>query len=196
MVALVLPLTQNPDQLHLLNAKNDFEHEMVRGLKCGDQKALENLYKMYSGSLYGIISRIVKFDEVAEDILQDTFIKIWKSIDHYEASKGRLFTWMARLAKNSAIDHLRSKSQVNSSKNDSLGDLSIVVDRSHHTQYNPEIIGVKKLTEYLTPAQKEILELVYFQGYTQAEVADELSIPIGTVKTRIRLAILTLRTFF
>jgi RNA polymerase sigma factor (sigma-70 family) len=196
MIAPALSSSTSQDAIYLSDQKSDFESELVRGLKVGEQKALENLYKLYSGSLMGIIFRIVKTEEIAEDILQETFIKIWKSIGQYESTKGRLFTWMARLARNAAIDQLRSRSQINSLKNNSLDGISIEVDRSHHVSYNPEVIGVKQLTEFLTPAQKQILELIYFEGFTQAEVAEELHIPIGTVKTRIRLAMLTLRKCF
>ncbi|RZK52071.1 MAG: sigma-70 family RNA polymerase sigma factor, partial [Pedobacter sp.] len=155
------------------------------------------LYKMYAGSLMGIISRIVKFDEVAEDVLQDTFVKIWKSIAQYDSSKGRLFTWMANLAKNAAIDQVRSKNYVNSGKTDDLGDTKVdLIDRRNNVSFNAETIGVRQLMQYLKPDQKNILDLVYFEGYTQMEVAEHLNIPLGTVKTKIRLSILTLRKYF
>ncbi|MFD0941283.1 RNA polymerase sigma factor [Pedobacter boryungensis] len=176
---------------------NSTEVDLVNGLKTGDKQAVAQLYKMYSGSLLGIITRIVKFDEIAEDILQDTFIKVWKSIDQYDASKGRLFTWLANLAKNTAIDHLRSKSCTNSSKTDNLNEIPIVtLDRRNYTQFNTETIGIKQLIQQLKPEQKNILDLVYFEGYTHAEVSEKLNIPLGTVKTKIRLSILALRRSF
>jgi len=172
------------------------EQELVAGLKAGDTDAIDRLYKMYSSSLLGVISRLIKFDEIAEDVLQETFLKIWKSIGQYDMSKGRLFTWMSRLAKNTAIDQLRSRGQLNSNRNENFEDLGYELDCKHQSIYNPETIGVKKLLSQLTPAQKEIIDLIYFQGYTHLEVSEELNIPIGTVKTRIRLSMLTLRKFF
>jgi len=172
------------------------ENELVNDLVAGETKALEQLYASYSASLLGIISKIVKQDDVAEDVLQETFLKIWTSISQYDATKGRLFTWMARLAKNKAIDHLRSRGEVNSQRNEDIDLLSIEINQLYHTQYNPEHIGLKQLMKMLTPPQMLILEMVYFQGYTQSEAAEVLNIPVGTVKTRIRIAIKTLRAFF
>jgi RNA polymerase sigma factor (sigma-70 family) len=175
---------------------NTAERSLVASIKSGDQKTIATLYTMYSPALLGIISRIIKFDEIAEDVLQETFVKIWKSIDQYQESKGRLFTWMARLAKNTAIDHLRGRGYVNSLKNSDLDEVFLEVDRDNQIVYNPETIGLKKLTMNLCASQKAILDLIYFQGYSQSEVAEELNIPLGTVKTRLRMAIMTLRKYF
>jgi RNA polymerase sigma factor (sigma-70 family) len=175
---------------------NTAERSLVASIKSGDQKTIATLYTMYSPALLGIISRIIKFDEIAEDVLQETFLKIWKSIDQYQESKGRLFTWMARLAKNTAIDHLRGRGYVNSLKNSDLDEVFLEVDRDNQIVYNPETIGLKKLTMNLCASQKAILDLIYFQGYSQSEVAEELNIPLGTVKTRLRMAITKLRKYF
>lgn len=172
------------------------EQELIDALKAGKEDAIDRLYKMYSSSLLGIISKMIKFDEIAEDVLQDTFLKIWKSIGQYDGSKGRLFTWMAKLAKNTAIDQLRSRGQLNSARNENFDDFSYEVDNKHQLFYNPETIGLRKLLSKLTPSQKQIIDLIYFEGYTHNEAAEELNIPIGTVKTRLRLSMMTLRKFF
>ncbi|WP_113652859.1 RNA polymerase sigma factor [Pedobacter namyangjuensis] len=197
MIAYVLPFLINKKRTESPTLVYQPENFLVDGLKRGDKVAIDKLYKMYAGSLMGIISRIVKFDEVAEDVLQDTFVKIWKSIAQYDSSKGRLFTWMANLAKNAAIDQVRSKNYVNSSKTDDLGDTKVdLIDRRNNVSFNAETIGVRQLMQHLKPDQKNILDLVYFEGYTQMEVAEYLNIPLGTVKTKIRLSILTLRKYF
>ena len=188
--ALTLPQESPFIKVHLP------EQELVDGLKSGQKEAIERLYKMYSASLKGIISRVVKFDEIAEDVLQETFVKIWKSIGHYDMSKGRLFTWMSKLARNTAIDQLRSRGQLNSNRNDNFEDLIVELDSKHQCLYNPDVIGLKKLLNVLTPSQRQIVDLIYFNGYTHLEVAEELNIPIGTVKTKLRLSIITLRKFF
>jgi len=175
---------------------NNTERNLVYSIKSGDQKMMSTLYTMYSPALLGIISRIIKFDEIAEDVLQETFVKIWKSIDQYQESRGRLFTWMARLAKNTAIDHLRGRGYINSRKNSDLDEVFVEADKSNQMVYNPETIGLRKLTMNLCAPQKAILDLIYFQGYSQSEVAEELNIPLGTVKTRLRMAIATLRKYF
>ncbi len=186
------PVAQQNLVLHLVNA----EQNLIDGIKSGDQKVISKLYNMYSPALYGIISRIVKFDEIAEDVLQETFVKIWRSIDQYKESRGRLFTWMARLAKNTAIDHLRGRGYMNTAKNDDIEDASAEIDLKNQLLFNPETIGIRKLTTTLPISQRAILELVYFQGYSQSEAAEELNIPLGTVKTRLRMAITILRTYF
>jgi len=192
IAAYKLPAINDNLILHV----NSTERNLVASIKLGDQKTISSLYNMYSPALLGIISRIIKFDEIAEDVLQETFVKIWKSIDQYQESKGRLFTWMARLAKNTAIDHLRGRGYLNSCKNSDLDDVSVEVDLNNQLFYNPETIGLKKLTMNLCAPQKAILDLIYFQGYSQSEVAEELNIPLGTVKTRLRMAIATLRKCF
>ncbi|WP_133575290.1 RNA polymerase sigma factor [Pedobacter metabolipauper] len=186
----------NPDSNTEVNIPRPDESDLINGLKNGEELAYSKLYKMYAATLLGIICRIVKTEEIAEDVLQETFIKIGRSIGQYEPAKGRLFTWMARLARNSAIDHLRSRGNLNSNKNNDLDMVSNEVDSSYNTTYNPDTIGIKKLTYTLNDSQKQVLDLIYFEGYTHTEVAERLQIPIGTVKTRIRMAIQNLRKFF
>ena len=180
MIAIQLPNyteLQNP-VIPLLDA----EDELVNGLKkkCGLKFKL--LYKMYAPALMGIISRIVKTDVAAEDVLQETFIKIWNSIGGYDPARGRLFTWMATTARHTAIDHLRSRSQINEGRN--------------LEEINQETIGIQQLTSKLHPSEKELLDLIYFQGYTHSEAVETLSIPLGTLKTKVRRAINTLRQHF
>jgi RNA polymerase sigma factor (sigma-70 family) len=172
------------------------EEELVRLLTQQDRKAIEILYDNYSTALYGVIHRIVQSDEIAEDLLQETFVKIWKSFSMYNASKGRLFTWIMNIARNLAIDKVRSKDFVNSSKNQSLDNIVSFVEMQNNHAPNPDTIGVKELLEKLTPEQRSIIDLLYFKGYTQTEVAEKLNMPLGTVKTRTRLAINTLRKEF
>lgn len=151
---------------------------------------------MYSSSLYGIIYRVVQHQELAEDILQETFIKIWHSFTSFDPEKGRLFTWMVNIARNLSIDKIRSKDFRNNSKNQDLENTVNSIDEQRNTAINPEILGVKDLVDKLKPDQKTILDLIYFRGYTHVEAADELGIPLGTVKTRLRMGIITLRKYF
>ena len=194
MTAISLISTSAPNQLIL--HVNHAEINLVNSIRSGDERSLTILYKMYSPALLGIITRIVKNDEVALDVLQECFMKIWKSVEQYEETRGRFFTWMARLAKNHAIDYLRGRSYINSCKNHDIDDLYTEVDSRNNTSYNPETIGLRNLTAQLKGSQKVILDLIYFEGYTQTEVAEELNIPLGTVKTRLRMAIQILRGYF
>lgn len=196
MIALLLPLTHRPDLVPNQDRRSKFERDLVLALKAGEPASIEKLYKMYAPSLLGIISSVIKNDDIAEDVLQESFLKIWRSIGQYDPDKGRLFTWMARLSKNTAIDLLRSRGELNSARNEDVEGLIVEIDQLHYTNYNPDTLDLKKLLSLLTPIQMRILNLIYFEGYTQLEVAEELSIPVGTVKTRVRSAILMLRSFF
>jgi RNA polymerase sigma-70 factor (ECF subfamily) len=172
------------------------EEELVLALKNREKIAVEALYDMYSASLYGVISRIITDTATAEDVLQETFVKIWHSFASYSTEKGRLFTWMVNIARNLAIDKLRSKDYKNQNKNQELENNVTFIDEQRNTVYKPELMGIKDLVQTLKPDQKVILELVYFKGYTHVEAADELGIPLGTIKTRLRMAIQQLRKHF
>lgn len=165
-------------------------------LRRREKVAAEALYDMYSASLYGVILRIVNEETLAEDILQETFVKIWQSFSSYSADKGRLFTWMVNIARNLSIDKIRSKDFRNQNKNQDIENNVNLIDENRSAVYKPELLGIKELVNTLRPEQKSILELVYFKGYTHVEAADELGIPLGTVKTRLRMAILELRKHF
>ena len=172
------------------------EEELVLALRNREKIAIEALYDMYSASLFGVISRIIIDTATAEDLLQETFVKIWHSFSGYSTEKGRLFTWMVNIARNLAIDKLRSKDFKNQNKNQELENNVTFIDEQRNTVYKPELLGIKELVETLKPEQKLILDLVYFKGYTHVEAADELGIPLGTIKTRLRMAIQQLRKHF
>lgn len=172
------------------------EPALIEALQQRKAIGAEALYDMYSASLLGVIFKIVNDREIAEDVLQETLVKIWNSIHQYDATKGRLFTWMVNVARNLAIDKLRSKDFRNHSKNQDIENHVNAIDEQRNTIYKPELLGVKDLVEKLKPEQKKIVDLVYFQGYTHVEVSDELEIPLGTVKTRLRMGIMELRKYF
>jgi RNA polymerase sigma-70 factor (ECF subfamily) len=172
------------------------EEELVLALRQREKIAVEALYDMYSSSLFGVILRIVINTAVAEDVLQDTFVKIWNSFPSYSTEKGRLFTWMVNIARNLAIDKIRSKDYKNQGENQELENNVTFIDEQRNTVYEPELIGIKDIVDTLKPEQKSILDLVYFKGYTHVEAADELGVPLGTLKTRLRMAIMELRKHF
>ena len=181
----------------LLDASNPKllqEDELVSRLFKKDQVAFSYLYDNYSAALYGVVYRIVQEEESAEDVLQEAFLKIWNNFSQYDKTKGKLFTWIVNIARNLAIDFTRSKSFKNQQKNLDVDKIVSFIDSRRSTSFNPEQVGLKKLLDNLKPEQREILDLVYFNGYTQAEVAEELNIPLGTVKTRIRMALIQLRS--
>lgn len=190
-VSLLSYSTLSPKQKISLSEDN-----LIQALRNREKIAVEALYDMYSASLYGVILRIVIEQELAEDILQETFVKIWHSFQSYSADKGRLFTWMVNIARNLAIDKVRSKDFKNQGKNQELENNVTFIDEQRNTVYNPELLGIKDMVATLKPEQRAILDLVYFKGYTHVEAAEELDVPLGTIKTRLRMAIQQLRKHF
>jgi len=172
------------------------EEEIVSLLRDKNEKAIRYLFDHYSKALLGLVSRIVQNEAVAEEILQETFVKVWVNASSYDEKKGRLYTWMMNIARNLAIDKTRSSEFKQSAKTQTLEKSVDTINKSKQEVFNPDTIDVKALTDKLRPEQKELIDLVYFFGYTQAEAAEKLRMPLGTVKTRIRTAIKELRTYF
>ena len=178
------------------SATHNSEEELVSLLKSKDARAYSLLYDSYSGALFGVISKVVNAEEIAEDILQEVFIKIWKNIDFYDASKGRLFTWMLNIARNASIDYSRSKQSKIDGKLQHLENSRYEVNQSNVLQNNTDVIGIKEQVAKLKEDHRVLIDLLYFGGYTQEDAAKELNIPLGTVKTRVRAAIVKLKETF
>jgi len=136
---------------------------------------------------------VVKNEDIAEEVLQDVFLKIWDKIDVYDASKGKLFTWMLNIARNQAIDKTRSKEISKGRKTDDIDNLVVRIDRAEYSEQQVEAIGLKEVLIKLNDDQRFVIEKLYLEGYTQSEVAREFDIPLGTVKTRTRMAMIELR---
>lgn len=178
-----------------LKTKNHIEEtDLVAGLQRHEHSFLEYLYDHYSGTLYSIILRIVRKEEVAQEVLHDAFIKIWDKIGSYDSSKGKLFTWLLNVTRNLAIDRTRSKEISQLRKTDDIDLLVNKIDKQEQSFSEVESIGIKEVLQRLPEEQKFIVEQLYLKGYTQSEVAEEFNIPLGTVKTRLRLAMTELRT--
>jgi RNA polymerase sigma-70 factor, ECF subfamily len=168
-------------------------NQLITRLQQQDRAAVGELYDAYGGALFGVVLRIVHSRELAEQVLQDTFVKVWRNCSNYDASKGRLFTWLLNIARNTAIDVTRSAHFQQSWKTDSLDNL---VHKPGGDSINPDHLGLKEVVNTLDEKYRSLIELVYFKGYTQEEVAEETGIPLGTIKTRLRYAISELRTLF
>jgi RNA polymerase sigma factor (sigma-70 family) len=172
------------------------EQELVLALKARNNQAFSFLYDNYAGALYSIIKQIIPDNpEVASDVLQEVFINIWKKIETYDQTKGRLFTWMLNIARNASIDTLRSKGYQNAQKNQELPENVYKAVTDQITQQNVDNIGLRKVLERLKPEHRVLVDLSYFKGFTHEEIAEMLTIPLGTVKTRIRNALLQLREY-
>lgn len=162
----------------------DFNILLVKRLKNRDTSALDYLYDHYSEALYGIIYRTTNHEEIAEETLHDVFIRIWEQIDQYDASKGTLFTWMYRIARNKAIDARRSRDFKTSEKSD---DLSGYVDMFETAdEHKEDYIGLSKVLNGLGDLCKKLIQLNFFSGYSHSEISQNEDLPLGTVKTRLR----------
>lgn len=153
------------------------------------------LYDHYAPTLYGIVLRIVQSEELAQDVLQESFIKVWRNRHRYDATKGRLFTWLLNICRNQAIDTVRSARHIQSQKIQPI-DFSVYNLESLSNRPAPEHIGVQQMVETLDPKYRQVIDLIYFQGYTHTEVEEALQIPLGTVKSRVKIALRELRKFF
>ncbi len=172
------------------------EEKLVKMLAERQEKSLEILYDNYSAAMYGVIHRIVQNDALAEDLLQDAFVKIWNNFLQYDSSKGRLFTWMINICRNLSIDKVRSKDFTNQNKNQDIEKIVSFEETLTTASYNPDTIGIKEIVRKLDPEYRKIIDLLFFEGYSQSEAAEKLNIPLGTVKTRSRAALQKLKTLF
>ncbi|WP_244620384.1 RNA polymerase sigma factor [Chitinophaga japonensis] len=168
------------------------EAELVQGLKARDEKIFSYVYDHYSPALYGVALKVVNDENAAVDLLQDIFLKIWRGIDRYDEEKGRLFTWMLNIARNTAIDTLRSRAHKLGLKMQEIGNGHYRQEQLT-VQQSVDHLGLGKVLDQLNKEQRVIIDLAYYRGCTQEEIAKLLDIPLGTVKTRMRNAIIQLR---
>jgi RNA polymerase sigma factor (sigma-70 family) len=180
-----------PNRISLTAVTTYTENELVMFLKQRQENAFGYLYDNYSGALYSVILSIVKDKDVASDVLQEVFIKIWRQIETYDETKGRLFTWMLNIARNASIDTIRSKGYQKSQHNVELTEN--VYDAAGNVDLNIDRIGLRKLVHNLKEEYRVLIDLSYFQGFTQDEISKMLKVPLGTVKTRMRSALIQLK---
>ncbi|MFT5821782.1 MAG: RNA polymerase sigma-70 factor (ECF subfamily) [Crocinitomix sp.] len=170
-------------------------NKTILKVQSGNHAAFEVLYDAYAPAMYGVSLKILRDERVAEDSVQDAFVKIWKKIHSFDVKKGSFFTWILNINRNTAIDKYRKLSKstlipIQSNEN--------LVHKKSSKEINQKIdhIGIKDLVKVLPEKEQIILEYIYFKGYTQQETADELGLPLGTVKTRSRSALKGLKELF
>lgn len=168
------------------------EQDLVLRLRQKEEAAFSYLYDHYSGALFGVIKQIVPDGELSSDVLQEVFVNIWRKIDSYDLSKGRLFTWMLNIARNAAIDKVRSKAYQEGLRRTSLQDDTPLPDAV--VRPGVDDYGLKKQLFKLKEEHRQLIDLSYYQGFTHEQIAKALNMPVGTVKTRIRSALTQLRT--
>lgn len=161
-------------------------------LKSDPRRAVAKILEKYGGALFGVIYKITGSKETAEDVLQDTSVKIWKNADTYDKNKGQLFTWLLNIARNTAIDKVRTGKFQKEKKSQNIE--STVSDNIKHSEEIQMLdVGLLGVVDKLDEKNKQVIDLIYLQGYTQNEVSEILNLPLGTVKTRARNGIRQLR---
>lgn len=169
------------------------EEELILLLKTGDQSAFSYLYDNYAGALNTVICKLISDQHLAEDILQEAFVKIWNNFSSYDATKGRLFTWMLNITRNLTIDIIRSKGYKSQAKIQNSDIAVTTVNNNSNENDKFDALGLREQTMQLKEEQKKVIDLAYFGGFTQEEISKTLGIPLGTVKTRIRSGISVLK---
>jgi RNA polymerase sigma-70 factor (ECF subfamily) len=169
------------------------ERHIVELLQAQDERAIGLLYDHYADALFGVAIKVTKDDALAQDVLQDSFVKIWKNAHKYDAEKARLFTWLFRVVQNTAIDAVRSRQR---KMNKEIQTQDSNVYHIPTTTLAIEHLDIQTHANGLEEKYKVVIDALFFQGMTQQEASDELNIPLGTVKSRLKIGLRELRKLF
>jgi RNA polymerase sigma-70 factor, ECF subfamily len=174
------------------------EIELLRRVGQGDRKSFEDLYDRFSGVLFSTALQILNDHREAEDVIQEVFIQIWDKAKLYDAARGKPLTWAMTLTRNKAIDRLRSaqrryRLQGQVEKETRVTNQVALKDSSEAVEILEKSRLIRAAVSELSKEQREAIELAFFSGLTQNEIAQELNQPLGTVKARIRRGMLRLK---
>ena len=169
------------------------EQNIVQLLEKGDTTAINLLYENYADSLYGVILKVTNNEELAQDALQETFVKVWKNAKKYDSKKAKLFTWLYRIAKNTAIDKLRSLNN--------RFEKEVQIDKSNvyilpTSNLNQDVLDLREHVARLDDKYQIVLKALFFEGMTQQEASEELDIPLGTIKSRLKIGLRELKKVY
>lgn len=187
--ALILPLLST-----VLRLQDD--GSLIDRLRRRDPDAMGELYDRYGKVAFSVIFRIVRNQSTAEDLLQETFLRVWNRVHAFDQEKGSLGPWVLTVARNRAIDYLRSvdgrmaKNAFDIERTETPGLFS---DLESEILSNARIQHIRSAFDKLNPNQRMVIELAYFEGMSQSEMADRLKQPLGTIKTWVRSALKSLR---
>ncbi len=169
------------------------EKDIVAFMKVGDKKAISLLYENYSGALLGVIKKVITDNDLAQDVLQESFVKVWKKGKTYNPEKAKLFTWLYRIAYNTAIDKVRSVTNKTSKE--------IQIEASNvykltTDSLNEDTLDIKRHMSSLDLKYQAVINALFFEGMTQQEASDELEIPLGTIKSRLKIGLRELKKIY
>src|SRR5262245_60631512 len=160
-----------------------------------DPHALAELYDRYGRVTYSLILRVVRDSGIAEDLVQETFLRVWNRVHGFDAQKGSIGPWLLAVARNRAIDYLRSAGgrERNAVEFEESGHPALYCDMEKDLSSADKARKVKSAMDKLSPNQRQVIELAYFEGLSQTEMAERMGQPLGTVKTWVRAALKNLR---
>jgi RNA polymerase sigma-70 factor (ECF subfamily) len=177
--------------VELTGAETDFA--LVSAVRSGDENAMARLYDKYSSIVYAVALRVLGDSGVAEDILQEVFMQIWRNPGLFDSSRGNLAAWLSVIARNRAIDNLR-KRKPETDIDDVV--VSVQPDLAGEAERSRAMQKVRGTLGTMPESQRAALEMAYFEGMSHSEIAAKTGEPLGTIKTRIRTGLLTLRKAF
>jgi RNA polymerase sigma-70 factor, ECF subfamily len=163
---------------------------LVAAIRSGDQGAMAALYDRYSSIVYAVALRVLQDTGAAEDVLQDIFMQLWRRPGAFDASRGNMAAWLAVITRNRAIDALRRRRPQDDIENVIV---SVEPDLASEAERSRAMEEVRGALQAMPPAQRSALEMAYFEGLTHSEIAEKTGEPLGTIKTRIRTGLLSLR---
>lgn len=175
------------------------DDELMASLIAGDISALEELYDRYSSLVFSVSLRVLYDRQLAEDVTQEVFLRLWRRPQSFDPTRGRLLSWLMSVTRNRAIDeHRRLARRV---RTEDPSDEPLPDQSENDGRDDPQLAlaltelrwKVREAMQSLPPAQRQVIELGYFGGLTQVEIAERTGLPLGTVKTRVRLAMNKLR---
>jgi len=159
----------------------------------GDERFVDILYERYGNAVYNLAMQVVHEDALAKDVVQDSFVKIWKNASDFDSSRSKVFTWIYRIVRNTAIDRLRKEKN---KRTDAIQNDEFAVSLSTTREVHPDSMDIPAQLSKLEEKYRETVYLLFFKGHSQQETADILEIPLGTVKSRWRVALRELRKIY
>jgi RNA polymerase sigma-70 factor (ECF subfamily) len=166
------------------------DNELLRRIRLGDQDAMAVIFKRYGGAVFSVALRILRDPSQAEDVMQEILFQLWRSSESFVHGRGSLGAWLVVVARNRSIDAIRRRKPT-----DSVEDVILASPQNlaSEAERNTMIAKVRTYMQSLPPEQQKSIEMAFFEGLSHTEIAAKTGDPLGTVKTRIRLALLSLR---
>ncbi len=182
----------------LADGPAEADRQLIRSIGAGSAEALADLYDRYASTVFGLAKRITGRVEDAEEVVQDVFAQVWRQATRYEGARATVAGWIVMLARTRAIDRVRARNarpdQAAAVDPDAIAPISAAgPDPETVTLSAEDARGVQRALDRLPEAQRSLVDLAYYEGLTHAEIAARTGVPLGTVKTRLRTAMMTLR---